>query len=97
MILLFHVMISRVVMLQRWSVVVLRYFNPVGAHSSGLIGDDPVTGRPVNLLPSLAHVAAGRKKVFQIFGDDWDTPDGTCEYNNYNHLVSFLFLCLRLQ
>ncbi|KAK3862906.1 hypothetical protein Pcinc_031268 [Petrolisthes cinctipes] len=63
---------------KRWSVVVLRYFNPVGAHSSGLLGDDPVTGRPVNLLPSLAHVAAGRKKVFQIFGEDWDTPDGTC-------------------
>ncbi|KAK4313801.1 hypothetical protein Pmani_014876 [Petrolisthes manimaculis] len=63
---------------KRWSVVVLRYFNPVGAHSSGLLGDDPVTGRPVNLLPSLAHVAAGRKKVFHIFGEDWDTPDGTC-------------------
>lgn len=56
--------------------IILRYFNPVGAHKSGLIGEDPV-GPPNNLLPYIAQVAVGRRECLTIFGDDWDTPDGT--------------------
>ena len=56
--------------------LILRYFNPVGAHKSGLIGEDPV-GPPNNLLPFIAQVAVGRRECLTIFGDDWDTPDGT--------------------
>ena len=59
-----------------WRVVNLRYFNPVGAHPSGLIGEDPA-GAPNNLMPYVCQVAAGRRDVLQIFGEDYATPDGT--------------------
>lgn len=59
-----------------WSIAVLRYFNPVGAHESGLIGEDP-SGIPNNLLPFVSRVASGRLPELTIFGDDYGTPDGT--------------------
>ena len=59
-----------------WSVVCLRYFNPIGAHPSGLIGEDP-NGIPNNLLPYIARVASGRLPYLNVFGNDYDTPDGT--------------------
>jgi UDP-glucose 4-epimerase len=60
----------------RWKVATLRYFNPVGAHPSGLIGEDP-RGTPNNLMPYVAQVAVGRREHLQVFGDDYDTADGT--------------------
>ena len=59
-----------------WNVALLRYFNPVGAHVSGLIGENP-TGIPNNLMPFVAQVAIGRQKELQVFGNDYPTPDGT--------------------
>ena len=59
-----------------WNVVLLRYFNPIGAHQSGLIGEDP-KGIPNNLVPYVAQVAVGKLKAVQIYGNDYDTPDGT--------------------
>ena len=59
-----------------WSIGILRYFNPIGAHESGLIGEDP-RGLPNNLLPYIAQVAVGRRELLNVFGDDYDTPDGT--------------------
>lgn len=59
-----------------WSIAVLRYFNPIGAHSSGLIGEDP-SDIPNNLLPYVAHVAVGRRDKVQVFGNDYATVDGT--------------------
>ena len=67
------------------SALSLRYFNPVGAHSSGLIGEDPL-GRPNNLMPFIAQVAVGTRSELQIFGDDYDTRDGTGE-RDYLHVV----------
>ena len=58
------------------SAILLRYFNPVGAHESGMIGEDP-NGIPNNLIPYIAQVAVGRRPYLQIFGDDYNTPDGT--------------------
>jgi UDP-glucose 4-epimerase len=58
-----------------WNVVILRYFNPVGAHESGRIGEDPAY--PNNLLPFVSQVAAGIREKVTVFGNDWDTPDGT--------------------
>ena len=63
----------------------LRYFNPVGAHESGLIGENP-KGKPNNVMPHLAEVAAGRIKEFRIYGDDYKTPDGT-GIRDYIHVV----------
>jgi UDP-glucose 4-epimerase len=60
----------------RWHIALLRYFNPVGAHESGMIGEDP-NGVPNNLMPYLAQVAAGKISVLSVFGNDWPTPDGT--------------------
>ncbi|XP_047481937.1 UDP-glucose 4-epimerase-like isoform X3 [Penaeus chinensis] len=60
-----------------WQLVLLRYFNPVGAHPSGDIGEDPL-GIPVNLMPYIAQVAVGRRERINVFGGDWDTPDHTC-------------------
>ncbi|MEN0104809.1 MAG: UDP-glucose 4-epimerase GalE [Pseudomonas sp.] len=60
----------------RWSIALLRYFNPVGAHSSGLIGEDP-NGIPNNLLPYISQVAIGKLKQLSVFGNDYDTVDGT--------------------
>ncbi len=59
-----------------WQIAVLRYFNPVGAHASGLIGEDP-RGTPNNLMPYIAQVAVGKRQRLQVFGNDYDTPDGT--------------------
>ena len=59
-----------------WNIVLLRYFNPIGAHKSGLIGEDP-QGIPNNLMPYITQVAVGKLKQLQVFGDDYDTPDGT--------------------
>ncbi|MCK1543939.1 UDP-glucose 4-epimerase GalE [Bradyrhizobium sp. 160] len=59
-----------------WRIGILRYFNPVGAHDSGLIGEDPL-GTPDNLVPFVAQVAIGRRERLLIWGDDYDTPDGT--------------------
>ncbi len=68
-----------------WSVVLLRYFNPVGAHESGLIGEDP-RGIPNNLMPFISQTAIGRREKLSIFGNDYDTPDGTC-IRDYIHVV----------
>jgi UDP-glucose 4-epimerase len=68
-----------------WNVVLLRYFNPIGAHESGLIGEDP-KGIPNNLLPYVAQVAVGKLKCVGVFGDDYDTPDGT-GVRDYIHVV----------
>ncbi|OHT04437.1 UDP-glucose 4-epimerase [Tritrichomonas foetus] len=68
-----------------WSVVLLRYFNPIGAHSSGLIGEDP-NGIPNNLAPFVAQVAIGKLKCLKVFGNDYDTPDGT-GVRDYIHIV----------
>ena len=69
----------------RWAVVLLRYFNPVGAHESGLIGEDP-NGIPNNLLPFITQVAVGRLPKLSVFGDDYATPDGT-GVRDYIHVV----------
>ena len=68
-----------------WNVVLLRYFNPIGAHKSGLIGEDP-KGIPNNLLPYVAQVAIGKLECLGVFGDDYDTPDGT-GVRDYIHVV----------
>ncbi len=68
-----------------WSIACLRYFNPIGAHKSGLIGENP-NGIPNNLLPYVAQVAVGRLAQLQIFGDDYDTQDGT-GVRDYIHVV----------
>ena len=68
-----------------WNVVLLRYFNPIGAHESGLIGEDP-KGIPNNLLPYVAQVAVGKLKEVGVFGDDYPTPDGT-GVRDYIHVV----------
>ncbi|MDY4522218.1 MAG: UDP-glucose 4-epimerase GalE [Atopobium sp.] len=59
-----------------WNVVLLRYFNPIGAHPSGLMGEDP-KGIPNNLVPYVAQVAVGKRDAIHVYGDDYDTPDGT--------------------
>ena len=68
-----------------FSAVLLRYFNPIGAHESGLLGDDP-NGVPNNLVPYVARVAAGQLEKLTIFGNDYDTPDGTCR-RDFLHVV----------
>ena len=68
-----------------WSITALRYFNPVGAHASGLIGEDP-QGIPNNLMPFLAQVAVGRREELQVFGKDYQTPDGT-GVRDYIHVI----------
>lgn len=68
-----------------WNVILLRYFNPIGAHKSGLIGEDP-KGIPNNLLPYVAQVAVGKLKCLGVFGNDYDTPDGT-GVRDYIHVV----------
>lgn len=68
-----------------WNVVLLRYFNPIGAHKSGKIGEDP-KGIPNNLLPYVAQVAIGKLECLGVFGDDYDTPDGT-GVRDYIHVV----------
>ena len=68
-----------------WSVALLRYFNPIGAHVSGLIGEDPV-GIPNNLMPYITQVASGKLKQLNVFGNDYPTPDGT-GVRDYIHVV----------
>lgn len=68
-----------------WSITLLRYFNPVGAHESGLLGEDP-QGIPNNLLPFVAQVAVGRREKLGVFGNDYPTPDGT-GVRDYIHVV----------
>ena len=68
-----------------WNVVLLRYFNPIGAHPSGLIGEDP-KGIPNNLVPYVAQVAVGKREAVQVFGNDYPTPDGT-GVRDYIHVV----------
>lgn len=76
---------SEVIARPELSVVILRYFNPVGAHVSGLLGEDP-NGIPNNLMPVVMRVAEGKIKELQVYGDDYDTPDGTC-IRDYIHVV----------
>ncbi len=68
-----------------WRICSLRYFNPVGAHPSGLIGEDPI-GVPNNLFPYISQVAIGRRKFLKVFGDDWDTKDGS-GIRDYIHII----------
>ena len=68
-----------------WSVALLRYFNPIGAHPSGLIGEDP-QGIPNNLMPFISQVAVGKREQLSIFGNDYDTADGTC-VRDYLHVM----------
>ena len=68
-----------------WSVCLLRYFNPIGAHKSGLIGEDP-RGIPNNLMPYITQVAVGRREQLSVYGNDYDTPDGT-GVRDYIHVV----------
>lgn len=68
-----------------WNIAILRYFNPIGAHESGLIGEDPA-GVPSNIMPYITKVAIGELKEVSIFGNDYDTEDGTC-VRDYVHVV----------
>lgn len=70
---------------ERWSIALLRYFNPVGAHKSGQIGEDP-QGIPNNLMPFVTQVAVGKREKLSIFGNDYPTEDGTCE-RDFIHVV----------
>jgi len=70
---------------ESWKIVLLRYFNPVGAHSSGTIGEDP-NGIPNNLMPFITQTAVGKRSCLSVFGDDYDTPDGT-GVRDYIHVV----------
>ena len=70
---------------KQWSIVLLRYFNPIGAHESGRIGEDP-RGIPNNLMPYITQVAVGRREYLSVFGNDYDTPDGT-GVRDYIHVV----------
>ena len=70
---------------EEWRIMLLRYFNPIGAHESGLIGEDP-KGIPNNLLPYVAQVATGKLEKIHVFGNDYDTPDGT-GVRDYIHVV----------
>lgn len=72
-----------------WHIATLRYFNPVGAHESGLIGEDP-SGIPNNLMPYVSQVAVGRRAELHIFGGDYDTPDGT-GVRDYIHVVDLAY------
>jgi len=82
-----------------WSIALLRYFNPIGAHPGGLIGEDP-QGIPNNLFPYIAQVAVGRREHLNVFGDDYETPDGTgvrdyihvCDLAN-GHLRAMEYIC----
>ena len=70
---------------KEWGIVLLRYFNPIGAHKSGLIGEDP-RGVPNNLMPYITQVAVGRREFLSVFGNDYDTHDGT-GVRDYIHVV----------
>lgn len=72
----------------RWSIAMLRYFNPIGAHSSGQLGEDP-QGPPNNLVPYVTQVAVGQRDELAIFGNDYATPDGTC-MRDYLHVMDLV-------
>ncbi len=76
-----------------WNIILLRYFNPVGAHPSGRMGEDP-QGIPGNLMPFIAQVAVGRRAELRVFGNDYPTPDGTC-VRDYIHVVDLAIGHLR--
>lgn len=80
-----HVLADLAVSDTRWNIAVLRYFNPVGAHASGLIGEDP-NDIPNNLMPFIAQVAVGKREKLSVFGSDYDTHDGT-GVRDYIHVV----------
>ena len=80
-----QVLIDLVVSDPTWNVVLLRYFNPIGAHPSGLMGEDP-KGIPNNLLPYVSQVAVGKRECIHVFGGDYPTADGTCE-RDYIHVM----------
>lgn len=80
-----HLLTDMTVADPTWSVVLLRYFNPIGAHESGMIGEDP-NGIPNNLMPYITQVAVGKLDFVSVFGDDYDTPDGT-GVRDYIHVV----------
>ena len=71
-----------------WNISILRYFNPVGAHPSGEIGEDPL-GIPSNLMPYITKVVVGELEELSVWGDDYDTPDGTC-IRDYIHVVDLV-------
>ena len=70
---------------KEWSICILRYFNPVGAHGSGLIGESPI-GTPNNLMPLVSQIAAGLRECIDVYGDDYNTPDGT-GIRDYIHVM----------
>lgn len=72
----------------RWKVTSLRYFNPIGAHESGKIAEAPI-GKPLNLMPMVMDVATGKRDKVMVFGDDWDTPDGT-GVRDYIHIMDLV-------
>lgn len=72
-----------------WSICLLRYFNPIGAHKSGTMGEAP-NGIPNNLMPYITQVAIGKRDHLSVFGNDYDTPDGTC-VRDYIHVVDLAF------
>ena len=72
----------------RWKITSLRYFNPVGAHDSGKIAEAPI-GKPLNLMPMVMDVATGKREKVMVFGDDWDTPDGT-GVRDYIHIMDLV-------
>lgn len=80
-----HLLHDMVIADPRWSVAILRYFNPLGAHPSGLIGEDP-QGIPNNIMPYITQVAVGKLPLLKIFGDDYPTPDGT-GVRDYIHVL----------
>ena len=69
-----------------WSVTCLRYFNPIGSHSTGLIGDDPLSGKNNNLMPEIIKTVKGLRNYLNVFGDDYETPDGTA-IRDYIHVM----------
>ena len=73
----------------RFNIAILRYFNPIGAHPSGLMGEDP-NGIPNNLAPYITQVMVGKRECLNIFGNDYDTPDGTC-IRDYIHVVDLAY------
>jgi len=80
-----RILIDYVTACPNFCAILLRYFNPIGAHESGLLGDDP-NGIPNNLMPYIGRVAAGQLEKLTVFGDDYPTPDGTCQ-RDYLHVV----------
>ena len=70
---------------EKWNIIKLRYFNPIGAHYSGLIGESPI-GKPNNIFPRILEVAIGKDKIIEIFGNDWPTNDGT-NIRDYVHIM----------